>query len=86
MANLVLIILLVWSGEGCSAWKDKVTYYATWWHYGDLALQKVVFLDKPWKGAQLTQLHELRWAEEKSCEKSRKVQGFLFDQGQKVKV
>ena len=59
----MLLVLLGWSGGGCSAWKDEVTYYVTWWHYGDLALRNVVLLDKPWRGAQSTQLCKLSWAE-----------------------
>ena len=46
-------------------------------------------LEKPQKSAQLTQLRKLSWVEERSHEKSREVQGFLFDQSQtggKVKV
>ena len=36
-------------------------------------------LEKPQKDAQLTQLWKLSWVKEKSCEKSREMQGFLFD-------
>ena len=40
-------------------------------------------VEELWRGAQSTQLKN--WAEKRSREKSREVQGFLFDQDQKEK-
>ena len=41
---------------------EEVTWYVTCWYYGSWRSKNVVFLAKPWRGVQLTQLYKLSWA------------------------